>query len=87
MKTFIIITDNRKFAEYIENNCYGINIPVVNDDYVYLSHIESKLLELKKEFDLEVNFINIYTISDFIDLINNNEIDISNYYMSYVSVN
>lgn len=88
MKTFVVITEDRKFAEFIENDNMDIFLPVVHDDAVYLPHIKSKLLDTAKEYNftyINENNVWVYPISDFMDM-NNDDINMSNYFMSYVFV-
>ena len=89
MKTFIVITEDRQFAEFIENDNLDIFLPVVHDNALYLPHIISKLLGMAKEYNftyINENNIWVYPISDFMDMINNDDINMSNYFMSYVFI-
>jgi hypothetical protein len=88
MKTFIVLLRDRKFAEFIENDIYEIFIPVVNDTAIYLPHIKSKLIEMSIEYNFNIphNEIEVYPISDFMDLVNNEEFLVNEYFISYVYV-
>jgi len=88
MKTFIILLRDRKFAEFIENDSYDIFIPVVHDNAVYLPHIKSKLIEMSIEYKFNIpdNEIEVYPITDFMDLVNNDEFLANEYFISYVYV-
>jgi hypothetical protein len=88
MKTFIILLKDRKFAEFIENDIYEIFIPVVYDNAVYLPYIKSRLIEMSVEYKFNIphNDIEVYPISDFIDMVNNDEFLANEYFISYVYV-
>jgi len=88
MKTFIVLLKDRKFAEFIENDSYDIFIPIVNDIAAYLPYIKSKLIDISVEYKFNIphNDIEVYPISDFMDLINNDEFLANEYFISYVYV-
>jgi hypothetical protein len=83
MKTFIIlipvvgsIHDPRKACENIENTCFEIEYP--NERTV----LEKVLFELGVEDD---HLIEVHDISDFMDMLNNEEFIQEMYYMSYIT--
>jgi hypothetical protein len=89
MKTFIVITKDRQFAEFIESDNIDLFLPVVHDNAIYLPHIKSKLLNMAKEYKFTIVIeedLDVYLISDFMDMINNDDINMSNYFMSYIFV-
>jgi hypothetical protein len=88
MKLFVVLLQDRKFAEFIESDVYQIFIPVVHDVAVYLPHVKSKLINLSKEYEYNIpdDEIEVYPISDFMDMVNCDDINLSNYFITYVYV-
>lgn len=79
MKVFVVLSTDRTFVESIEGNVYKIFKPYFKDDGLYLDILYKELDN--KPVDA------IYPISDFMDMYNNNEIDISVYFIGYIFVN
>lgn len=83
MKTFIIISDSRKFSNHIENHVFNIFDSSFHDDIIYTTIIEDNIMHLG--FDVPDEFT-VFPISDFMELMNDEEINMSNYFMSYCFV-
>lgn len=86
MKTFIVILKDRKFAEYIENNVYKIFKPYFTDDYLYINELRVILLDIAVENKTILDYLQICNISDFMDMVNNDDINLNEYFISYVFV-
>ena len=88
--TFIVLfqisdtTDSGKLAESIENSHFEITTNAV-DESIYASKIREEIIkELDLRFDYDKQMIDVYPITDFMDAFNNEEINDSLYFMSYV---
>lgn len=87
MKTFIVLIpvsyyDARKACETIENTHFKIKPK--DDGYQKLT-AHKVLLEIDKVVDTGSIMIEVYTLTDFMDSFNDEEINADNYFMSYVS--
>ena len=84
MKTFIVISTDRKFAEFIEGDKFNILNHFFKDDILYVALLEKELKNriLNYNFSTSIQY-NIYPISDYMDLINNNELSDGYNYISY----
>lgn len=78
MKTYIVLIptlnlDAREICEKIENDIYLLDNVT--------SHNVLKIIELEYE---KVDYIEVWELSDFMDLVNNREFNSDNYFISYV---
>jgi hypothetical protein len=88
MKTFILLTTNRKIAEFIEATEFEIFDKNIKDDLIYSNRLSDKIKTMLDNYDIVYSddIILVYPISDFMDELNNDEIDIHHYFISYVFV-
>lgn len=88
MKTFIVLTHDRNLAEYIENQVFKIFKPYYKDDILYLEELISIVNKIAKDINIETDYIDVFKITDFVDMVNNEELqDFSNLFISYCYVN
>lgn len=85
MRTFIVLipvgnNNSRKECERIANWRFE------KEGSVQLTEIDvkKKVVELTKEFIIDFNIIEVETLSDFMDRVNNQEFNPDDYFMSYV---
>lgn len=88
MKTFIVLTTDRMIAEFIEANEFEIFDKHIKDDLIYSNKLHSKIIAMLDNYNIEYSdvMLFVYPISNFMDEINSEEIDMSNYFMSYIFV-
>lgn len=88
MKTFIILTHDRKLAEYVQNQIFKIFKPYYKDDILYIEELISILNKIAKDINIETDYIDVFTASDFIIMVNDEELqDFSELFISYCYVN
>lgn len=88
MKTFIILTHDRKLAEYVQNQIFKIFKPYYKDDILYIEELISILNKITKDINIETDYIDVFTASDFIRMVNDEELqDFSELFISYCYVN
>lgn len=88
MKTFIILTHDRNLAEYLEKRVFKIFKPYYKDDILYLEELILIINKIAKDNNIETDYIDVFTASDFIRMVNDEELqDFSELFISYCYVN
>ncbi len=89
-KTFITLfnvdhfSDARKFAESIENEHFEVQ-NLSNCETVSAYNIREEIIKRLELTDEDKNFIEVYPITDFMDGLNNQEINVDETFMCYVT--
>lgn len=87
MKTFIVISNDRKFAEFIQGDNFKLLNQIFKDDILYANLLEKELKNriINYNFSSDIEYY-IYPISNYMDLYNNNEMQHENNFISYCFV-